>query len=49
MSYWKKAPSSFRGGQKRRVAIAGVMAMHPRVLVLDEPAAGLTPRAATRF
>ena len=36
---------SFRlsGGQKRRVAIAGVMAMHPRVLVLDEPAAGLDP------
>ena len=31
------------GGQKRRVAIAGVMAMHPRVLVLDEPAAGLDP------
>ena len=31
------------GGQKRRVAIAGVMAMRPRVLVLDEPAAGLDP------
>ena len=31
------------GGQKRRVAIAGVMAMHPRVLVLDEPAAGMNP------
>ena len=37
------SPFDLSGGQKRRVAIAGVMAMHPRVLVLDEPAAGLDP------
>ena len=39
----QKSPFALSGGQKRRVAIAGVMAMHPRVLVLDEPAAGLDP------
>ncbi len=39
----EKSPFELSGGQKRRVAIAGVMAMHPRVLVLDEPAAGLNP------
>lgn len=39
-----KSPFELSGGQKRRVAIAGVMAMNPDVLVLDEPAAGLDPR-----
>ena len=39
----QKSPFELSGGQKRRVAIAGVMARHPRVLVLDEPAAGLDP------
>ena len=39
----QKSPFELSGGQKRRVAIAGIMAMHPRVLVLDEPAAGLDP------
>ena len=39
----KKSPFELSGGQKRRVAIAGVIAMQPRVLVLDEPAAGLDP------
>lgn len=38
-----KSPFELSGGQKRRAAIAGVMAMTPRVLVLDEPAAGLDP------
>ena len=38
-----KSPFDLSGGQKRRVAIAGVMAMSPEVLVLDEPAAGLDP------
>ena len=39
----QKSPFELSGGQKRRVAIAGVMAMNPSVLVLDEPAAGLDP------
>ena len=40
----QKSPFDLSGGQKRRVALAGVMAMNPSVLVLDEPAAGLDPR-----
>ncbi len=39
----ERSPFELSGGQKRRVAVAGVMAMEPRILVLDEPAAGLDP------
>ena len=39
----EKSPFDLSGGQKRRVAIAGVMAMEPKVLILDEPASGLDP------
>ena len=39
------SPFELSGGQKRRVAIAGVIAMHPEILILDEPTAGLNPKA----
>ena len=39
----KKSPFELSGGQKRRVALAGVIAMRPKILILDEPAAGLDP------
>ncbi|MCI8553382.1 MAG: energy-coupling factor transporter ATPase [Clostridiales bacterium] len=39
-----KSPFELSGGEKRRVAIAGVMAMEPRILILDEPTAGLDPK-----
>lgn len=47
--YFYQSPFDLSGGQKRRVAIAGVLAMKPRVLVLDEPTAGLDPYGRTEI
>ncbi|MCH5193451.1 MAG: energy-coupling factor transporter ATPase [Oscillospiraceae bacterium] len=44
-----KSPFELSGGQKRRVAIAGVMAMEPKVLILDEPTAGLDPKGRDKI
>ena len=43
-NYKNISPFELSGGQKRRVAIAGVIAMEPKVLILDEPTAGLDPK-----
>ena len=47
--YAERSPFELSGGQMRRVAIAGVLAMEPRYLILDEPAAGLDPKGRDRI
>lgn len=46
-SYFKRSPLELSGGEKRRVAIAGILAIEPDVLILDEPTAGLDPHGST--
>ncbi|WP_147165288.1 energy-coupling factor transporter ATPase, partial [Pediococcus argentinicus] len=46
---WSRSPFELSGGQMRRVAIAGIIAIHPEILILDEPTAGLDPQGRTEM
>ena len=48
-SYLKRSPYMLSGGEKRRVAMAGILAMAPQILILDEPTAGLDAQAKADF